>query len=58
MAVVTVPNVEIALLAKEEQAQQDANSLVKALKEANHKHDELANKRHDTQAAWEKREVD
>ena len=58
MAVVTTPDVEMALCAKEEQAQQDADALVKALEEANCKRKELANKIHDAQAAQEKHEVD
>ena len=49
-AVVTAPDIEMALLTKEAQAQQDTDALVKALEEANCKCDELANNRHNTQA--------
>ena len=57
-AVVTMPDDEVVLLAKEEQAQWDTNTLVQALEEANHKHDELVTKQHDTQATQDKCEVD
>ena len=58
VAAVTAPDIKTALLTEEEQAQWDADALVKALEEANHKHEELANKRHDAQATWEKCEAD
>ena len=58
MAVGTVLDVEMTLLTEEQQVQQDTDNLVKALKEANHKHEELANKRQDTQAAREKGEAE
>ena len=57
-AAVAAPDIETTLLTEEEQAQQDANALVKVLKEANRKCEELAGKRHDAQAAQEKREVE
>ena len=57
-AAVTTPNIETALLTEEEQAQWDTDALVKALEEANRKRDELVNKRHNTQAAQEKRKAD
>ena len=43
-AVVTVPNIETTLLAKEQQVQQDADDLVKVLEEANRKCEDLAKK--------------
>ena len=55
---VTVPDIEATLLAEEQQAQRDTDDLVKALEEAKHKHEDIANKRRDTQVAREKREVD
>ena len=58
VAVVTTPDVDIALLAKEEQAQWNADAVVKALEEANCKGNEVANKRCDTQAAQEKHKAD
>ena len=57
-AVVTAPNIKTTMLAEEQQAQQDADKLVKALEEANCKCEELANKRQDAQATWEKHEVE
>ena len=57
-AAVTVPDIEVMLLAEEQQVQWDTDDLVKALEDANRKWEELANKRRDVQAAWEKREVD
>ena len=48
---VTMPDIKTALLAEEQQAQWDTNNLVKALEEANHKHEELANKRRESQDA-------
>ena len=57
-AVVTVPNLENALLTEEQQAQQDADNLVKALEEANRKCADLANKCRDAQATWEKCEAE
>ena len=44
-AAVTVPDIEVTLLAEEQQAQRDTDDLVKALEEANRKREELANKR-------------
>ena len=58
VAAVTAPDIEVMLLAKEQQAQQDADNLVKALKDVNHKREDLANKRQDAQAAWEKHEAE
>ena len=57
-AAVTAPDIEESLLAKEQQAQRDADSLVKALEEANRKRVVLANKRRDVQVAREKREAE
>ena len=50
-AAVTAPDIEVTFLAEEQQVQQDADDLVKALEEANHKREDLANKRWDTQVA-------
>ena len=44
VAAVTVPNIEAMLLVEEQQAQRDADDLVKALEDVNRKHEELANK--------------
>ena len=57
-AAITAPNIKATLLAKEQQVQQDADDLMKALEEANRKHEDLTKKRQDVQVAWEKREVD
>ena len=57
-AAATAPNIEATLLAEEQQAQRDTDDLVKVLEDVNHKREELANKRQDAQAAWEKREAD
>ena len=57
-AAVTAPDIEATLLAEEQQAQRDADDLVKALKEAKCKREDLANKRPDPQVAREKREVE
>ena len=57
-AAVTTPNIETTLLTEEQQAQWDTNDLVKVLKEANRKLEELANKRRDMQATREKHEVE
>ena len=57
-ATVTVPDIEATLLAEEQQAQRDADDLVKALEEAKHKREDLANKRRDVQVAREKREAE
>ena len=57
-AAVTVPDIEATLLAEEQQAQQDADNLMKALEEAKCKRKDLANKRRDAQVAREKREAD
>ena len=46
-AAVTVPDVKTDLLAEEEQMQRDADTLVKALEDANCKRKELAKKRCD-----------
>ena len=43
---------------EEQQAQRDADDLVRALEEAKHKREDLANKRRDAQVAREKREAD
>ena len=57
-AATTAPNIEVTLLAEEQQVQQNADDLVKALKEANRKHKDLVRKRQDTQVAREKREAE
>ena len=57
-AATTAPDIEAMLLAEEQQVQWDAEDLVKALKEANHKHEDLVKKRWDAQVAREKREAD
>ena len=57
-AAVTAPNIEVMLLTEEQQVQRDTDDLVKALEDANCKRAELANKRRDAQATWEKREAD
>ena len=57
-AVVTVPDIKMMLLTEEQQAQRDADDLVKVLKEANCKREELANKRWDMQAAREKHKAE
>ena len=57
-AAVTAPDIEASLLAEEQQAQRNADDLVKALEEAKRKRDDLATKRRDAQAAREKREAD
>ena len=44
VAAVTVPDIEATLLAKEQQAQRDADDLVKALEGVNRKRAELVNK--------------
>ena len=46
------------MLAEEQQAQRDADDLVRALEEAKRKHEDLANKRRDAQVTWEKREAE
>ena len=57
-AVTTAPDIEVTLLAKEQQVQRDAEDLVKALEEANHKREDLAKKRQDVQVAREKHEAE
>ena len=57
-AAVTAPDIEATLLAEEQQAQQDADNLMKALEEAKRKCEDLANKRRDAQVAREKRKVE
>ena len=57
-AAVTAPDIEATLLAEEQQAQRDADDLVRALKEAKRKREDLANKRQDAQVAREKRKAD
>ena len=56
-AVTTAPDIEAMLLAEEQQVQWDVEDLVKALKEANRKREDLAKKRRDVQLAWEKHEA-
>ena len=55
---VTAPDIEVMLLAEEQQVQRDVDDLVKALEEANRKREDLANKRWDAQVAQEKCEAD
>ena len=43
-AAVTAPDIEVTLLAEEQQAQQDTDDLVRALEEAKRKREDLANK--------------
>ena len=57
-AAVTTPDIEVTLLAEEQQVQWDANDLVKALEEVNRKCEDFVNKRWDMQAAQEKGEVE
>ena len=57
-ALTTAPNIEATLLTEEQQVQWDAEDLVKALKEANRKREDLAKKRWDAQVAREKREAE
>ena len=57
-AVTTAPDIEVMLLAEEQQVQRDGEDLVKALKEANHKCEDLVKKRRDAQVAWEKCEAE
>ena len=57
-AAVTAPDLENMLLTEEQQVQRDADDLVKALKEANHKCTDLMNKCQEAQAAWEKCEAE
>ena len=57
-AVTTAPDIEATLLAEEQQVQQDAEDLVKALEKANRKHEDLAKKRRDAQVAREKHEAE
>ena len=49
VAVTTAPNIEAMLLTEEQQVQRDTEDLMKALKEANRKHEDLAKKRRDAQ---------
>ena len=57
-AAVTVPDIEVTLLAEEQQAQWDADDLVRALEEAKRKREDLASKRRDAQVAREKRKAE
>ena len=57
-AAVTAPDIEASLLAEEQQAQRDADDLVRALEEAKRKREDLVNKQRDVQVAQEKREAD
>ena len=43
-AATTAPDIKVTLLAEEQQVQRDADDLMKALKEANHKREDLAKK--------------
>ena len=54
----TIPDIEMSLLAEEQQAQWETDNLLKVLEEANRKCKDLVNKRCDVQAAWEKHEAD
>ena len=57
-AATTAPDIEVTLLAEEQQVQWDVEDLVKALEEANHKCEDLTKKRRDAQVAWEKHEAE
>ena len=57
-AAVTAPDIKESLLAEEQQAQRDADSLMKALEEANRKRIVLANKQRDMQVTQEKHEAE
>ena len=57
-AAASAPDIEASLLAEEQQAQQDADDLERALEETKRKREDLANKRQDAQVAREKREAD
>ena len=57
-AATTAPDIEAMLLAEEQQVEQDAEDLMKALEEANRKREDLAKKRRDAQVAWEKCEAE
>ena len=57
-AVTTAPDIEVTLLAEEQQVQRDTEDLVKALEEANHKREDLTKKWQDAQVAWEKCEAE
>ena len=58
VAAITAPDIEATLLAEEQQVQQDVDDLMKALKEANRKREDLVKKRRDAQVVWEKCEAD
>ena len=58
VAATTAPDIEAMLLAEEQEVQRDAEDLVKALEEANCKRKDLAKKRRDAQAVWEKCEAE
>ena len=57
-AATTSPDIEATLLTEEQQVQQDAEDLVKALEEANHKREDLAKKQRDAQVGREKHEAE
>ena len=57
-AATTAPDIEATLLAEEQQVQRDAEDLVKALEEANHKCEDLAKKWQDVQVAQKKCEAE
>ena len=57
-AVTTAPDIEVTVLAEEQQVQRDAEDLVKALEEANRKREDLVKKQQDAQVAREKREAE
>ena len=50
----TAPDIEATLLSEEQQVEWDAEDLMKALEEANHKHEDLAKKRRDAQVTCKK----
>ena len=57
-AATTAPDIEATLLAEEQQVQRDVEDLMKALEEANRKHEDLAKKWRDAQVVQEKREAE
>ena len=57
-AVTTAPDIEVTLLAEEQQVQRDADNLVKALEEANRKREDLAKKWRDVQVTRGKRKAE
>ena len=54
----TAPDIKAMLLAEEQQVKRDTEDLVKALKEANRKHEDLTKKRRDVQVTCKKCEAE